>query len=88
MQLANSRKLTLSGQASGSVQFDGSSDVTIDVRLADNLVLTGSPSAPTPAAFDRDSSIATTEYVRAALGSMAGAAVLTGDAILDAPSSA
>ncbi|MGK7066648.1 phage tail protein [Pseudomonas aeruginosa] len=85
VQLANSRKLTLSGQASGSVQFDGSSDVTIDVRLADNLVLTGSPSAPTPAAFDRDSSIATTEYVRAALGSMAGAAVLTGDAILDAP---
>ncbi|EPG5901758.1 phage tail protein [Pseudomonas aeruginosa] len=85
VQLANSRKLTLSGQASGSVQFDGSSDVTIDVQLADSLALTGSPSAPTPAAFDRDSSIATTEYVRAALGSMAGAAVLTGDATLDAP---
>ncbi|MBN0423632.1 phage tail protein, partial [Pseudomonas aeruginosa] len=53
--------------------------------LADSLALTRSPSAPTPAAFDRDSSIATTEYVRAALGSMAGAAVLTGDATLDAP---
>jgi hypothetical protein len=39
----------------------------------DNVVLTGSPVAPTPAQFDNDTSIATTAFVKQALGNYGNA---------------
>ncbi|POG02235.1 hypothetical protein BGP82_12870 [Pseudomonas putida] len=47
--------------------------------------LTGNPTAPTPAQFDNDSSIATTGFVQRALGNQAGAPVIaTADMVLTA----
>lgn len=46
--------------------------------------LTGNPTAPTPSQFDNDTSLATTEFVQTALGSLRGGAVCTGSTTLSA----
>ncbi|WP_132530887.1 gp53-like domain-containing protein [Pseudomonas aeruginosa] len=84
-RLASARQISIGGEAVGSAAFDGGSDVTISLALSKDLELRGAPTASTPPAFDRGSRMATTEYVRGALGSVAGIAVATGDTVLDAP---
>lgn len=49
-------------------------------------VFTGDPKAPTPAQFDNDTSLATTEFVQRALGNMAGFEIFTASKVLNAAS--
>lgn len=46
--------------------------------------LTGNPTAPTPAQFDNDQSLATTEFVQRALGSMSSAVIVTSNRVMTA----
>lgn len=46
--------------------------------------LTGNPTAPTPAQFDADTSLATTAFIQRALGNKAGAAIFVTSQVLDA----
>lgn len=48
-----------------------------EFAFTESPVFTGDPKAPTPSQFDNDTSIATTEYVRRALGNLAGLAGYT-----------
>lgn len=52
-------------------------------RLA-SPAFTGSPTAPTPAQFDNDSSLATTQFVQRALGNMAGYTTIDVSTVLTA----
>lgn len=46
--------------------------------------LTGNPTAPTPAQFDNDQSLATTEFVQRALGSVSSAVIVTANRAMTA----
>ncbi|WP_426136345.1 phage tail protein [Pseudomonas sp. PWP3-1b2] len=52
-------------------------NITEGLARLDSPVLVGDPKAPTPALFDKDKSISTTEFVQRALGNMAGSASYT-----------
>lgn len=54
-------------------------DITAGYAPLASPGLTGNPTAPTPAQFDNDQSLATTEFVQRALGGHAGVVVVTAD---------
>ncbi len=68
---------------SGKPTTLGGYGITDGAPLA-SPAFTGNPSAPTPAQFDADTSLATTEFVQRALGSLAGATAVDGTLTLDA----
>ncbi|WP_236201378.1 phage tail-collar fiber domain-containing protein [Pseudomonas pseudonitroreducens] len=55
-----------------------------EVATTESPVFTGAPSAPTPAQFDSDASLATTEFVQRALGNLAGLVGYTSTSALSA----
>jgi hypothetical protein len=70
--LATARTITLSGAVAGAVAFDGSANVTLtttSTTLAPKAspALTGTPTAPTAAAGNNTTQVATTAFVKAAV---------------------
>jgi hypothetical protein len=77
--LVNSSPLALDtlAELAAALNNDKNFAATITAALAlkaplDSPALTGNPTAPTPAQFDNDTSLATTAHVQRALGSFAG----------------
>lgn len=59
-------------------------DVTKGYAPLASPAFTGNPVAPTPAQFDDDTSLATTEFVQRALGNMRGASPVAGNFVMNA----
>lgn len=60
------------------------SDIAAAFAPKASPTFTGNPTAPTPAQFDNDTSLATTEFVQRALGSRAGVKVINAAGSMDA----
>ncbi|WP_270804588.1 phage tail protein [Aeromonas sp. QDB66] len=61
-------------------------DITAGYAPLASPALTGNPTAPTPAQFDNDTSMATTEFVQRALGNLSGGSAIAVDTTLTAAS--
>lgn len=59
-------------------------DITNGLARLASPAFTGNPTAPTPAQFDNDTSLATTAFVQRALGNFKGEAVYSADTVLTA----
>lgn len=84
---------TLQGNSRWQLTTDGAvsigstslvfADVTAGFAPLASPALTGNPTAPTPAQFDNDTSLATTEFVQRALGNYRSASARAGNQVLE-----
>lgn len=90
VKTASGVAVTVGQGGASSIVCDGnnniklaSADLTAYAPIA-SPTFTGNPAAPTPAQFDNDTSLATTEFVQRALGSFSGVTSYAGAATLTA----
>ena len=92
-KLTTARNIALSGDVTGSANFDGSGNITITATVADNShshsnyaplaspALTGTPTAPTASAATNTTQIATTAFVQTAVSNLVSSAPATLDTL-------